>query len=146
MPGSRIGDPRRRDQARSRRHLAFGSRAITLGIGAEERLAPGTKVRPAHSEVTWMWVLSFGLRLLLQFNLFQEEAASLLGIVQLLTGWPATIILLIVSYLYGTWRLRNLGGPSQRRGIQVWRRASVGRATAGILDRSWRKQPCNSQP
>jgi hypothetical protein len=70
------------------------------------------KVRPAYSEVTWMWVVFFGLRLLLQFNLFQEEAASLLGIVQFLTGWPATIILLIASYLYGTWRLRNLGGPS----------------------------------
>jgi Protein of unknown function (DUF3159) len=70
------------------------------------------KVRPAYSEVTWMWVIFFGLRLLLQFNLFQEEAASLLGIVQILTGWPATILLLIVSYLYGTWRLRNLGGPS----------------------------------
>ena len=70
------------------------------------------KVRPAYSEVTWMWVVFFGLRLLLQFNLFQEEAASLLGIVQFLTGWPATIILLIVSYLYGTWRLGNLGGPS----------------------------------
>ena len=70
------------------------------------------QVRPAYSEVTWMWVLFFGLRLLFQFNLFQKEAANLLGIVQLLTGWPATIILLIVSYLYGTWRLRNLGGPS----------------------------------
>jgi hypothetical protein len=70
------------------------------------------KVRPAYSEVTWMWVVFFGLRLLLQFNLFQEEAASLLGVVQFLTGWPATIILLIISYLYGTWRLRNLGGPS----------------------------------
>ena len=70
------------------------------------------RVRPAYSEVTWMWVLFFGLRLLLQFNLFQENATSLLGIVQILTGWPATIILLIASYLYGTWRLRNLGGPS----------------------------------
>jgi xanthine/uracil permease len=70
------------------------------------------KVRPAYSEVTWMWVAFFGLRLLLQFNLFQQEAASLLGIVQFLTGWPATILLLIASYLYGTWRLRSLGGPS----------------------------------
>ena len=70
------------------------------------------KVRPAYSEVTWMWVIFFGLRLLLQFNLFRQEAASLLGLVQLLTGWPATIVLLIISYLYGTWRLRNLGGPS----------------------------------
>jgi hypothetical protein len=70
------------------------------------------RVRPAYSEVTWLWVVFFGLRLLLQFNLFQDAAASLLGIVQLLTGWPATIILLIISYLYGTWRLRNLRGPS----------------------------------
>jgi hypothetical protein len=70
------------------------------------------QVRPAYIEVTWMWVLFFGLRLLLQFNLFQEEAASLLGVVQFLTGWPATIILLIISYLYGTWRLGTLGGPS----------------------------------
>ena len=67
---------------------------------------------PAYSEVTWMWVVFFGLRLLLQFNLFQDAEASLLGIVQILTGWPATILLLIVSYLYGTWRLGNLGGPS----------------------------------
>jgi hypothetical protein len=70
------------------------------------------KVRPAYGEVTWLWVVFFGLRLLLQVNLFQEEAASLLGIVQVLTGWPATILLLIASYLYGTWRLGNLGGPS----------------------------------
>jgi hypothetical protein len=70
------------------------------------------KVRPAYSEVTWIWVVFFGLRLLLQFNLFQQEAAGLLAVVQLLTGWPATIVLLIVSYLYGTWRLGNLGGPS----------------------------------
>jgi hypothetical protein len=70
------------------------------------------KVRPAYSEVTWIWVVFFGLRLLLQFNLFQEQAANLLGVVQFLTGWPATIVLLIASYLYGTWRLRKLGGPS----------------------------------
>ena len=70
------------------------------------------KVRPAYSEVTWTWAVFFGLRLLLQLILFRQEEASLLGLVQFLTGWPATIIVLIVSYLYGTWRLRNLGGPS----------------------------------
>jgi hypothetical protein len=69
------------------------------------------KVRPAYSEVTWLWVVFFGLRLLLQFNLFQEQATGLLAVVNVVTGWPATIVLLIVSYLYGTWRLRNLGGP-----------------------------------
>jgi hypothetical protein len=70
------------------------------------------QVRPAYSEVTWLWVLFFGLRLLLQLNLFQSAAADLLAVVNVLTGWPATIVLLIASYLYGTWRLRSLDGPS----------------------------------
>jgi len=70
------------------------------------------RVRPAYSEVTWLWVVFFGLRFLLQLNLFQEQAAGLLALINVLTGLPATIVLLVVSYLYGTWRLRNLGGPS----------------------------------
>jgi hypothetical protein len=70
------------------------------------------RVRPAYSEVTVAWAVFFGLRTLLQFSLFQQQDASALGVVQLLTGWPALIILLIISYLYGMWRLQNLGGPS----------------------------------
>ena len=70
------------------------------------------KVRPAYSEVTVAWALFFGLRTLFQFNLFQQQAAGTLGVIQLLTGWPALIILLILSYLYGMWRLGNLQGPS----------------------------------
>jgi hypothetical protein len=70
------------------------------------------RVRPAYNEVTWLWVAYFGLRFVLQLTLFQGEETGLLALVQLLTGWPATIILLIVSYLYGTWRLQNLAGPS----------------------------------
>jgi UPF0716 family protein affecting phage T7 exclusion len=39
-------------------------------------------------------------------------------------GWPATIALLVVSYLYGTWRLNRLGGPSveelQERASPPW--------------------------
>jgi hypothetical protein len=69
-------------------------------------------VRPAYSEVTLAWTIFFSLRLLLQFSLFQQEATQALGWVQLLTGWPALIILLIGSYLYGIWRLGNLKGPS----------------------------------
>jgi hypothetical protein len=33
-------------------------------------------------------------------------------VLNILLGWPATILLLVVSYLYGTWRLQNLSGPS----------------------------------
>jgi hypothetical protein len=70
------------------------------------------RVRPAYSEVTWFWTVFFAVRLLLEVFLFQEEAADLLAVAKVLTGWPATIVLLVVSYLYGTWRLGNLGGPS----------------------------------
>jgi hypothetical protein len=69
-------------------------------------------VRPAYSEVTLAWTIFFGLRLLLQLFLFQQKAAQALGWVQLLSGWPALIVLLIGSYLYGIWRLGNLKGPS----------------------------------
>ena len=70
------------------------------------------KVRPAYSEVTLAWAVFFTLRTLLQFELFQRQAAEALGVVQLLTGWPALILLLVASYLYGIWRLQNLAGPS----------------------------------
>ena len=70
------------------------------------------RVRPAYSEVTLAWMIFFSLRLLLQFQLFQRAAAQVLGWVQLLTGWPALILLLIGSYLYGIWRLGDLKGPS----------------------------------
>lgn len=70
------------------------------------------KVRPAYSEVTWAWVAYFAIQLSLQLKLFQEGAVALLGFLNIVTGWPGTIVLLVVSYLYGTWRLQNLGGPS----------------------------------
>lgn len=70
------------------------------------------QVRPAYSEVTLVWALFFALRTFLQFELFQDQAAGALGLLQLISGWPAIVILLIASYLYGLWRLGNLGGPS----------------------------------
>jgi hypothetical protein len=70
------------------------------------------RVRPAYTEVTLAWTVFFALRLGLQLVLFRRQASGLLAVVQVLLGWPATIVLLVVSYLYGTWRLRQLGGPS----------------------------------
>ena len=70
------------------------------------------QVRPAYSEVTFVWGLFFGLRLLFQYQLFQQQATQLLGLTQLITGWPATMVLLVASYIYGIWRLQNLSGPS----------------------------------
>lgn len=70
------------------------------------------QVRPAYSEVTFAWMLFFGARLLLQFSLFQNERVYVLAFTNFITGWPATILLLVFSYLYGTWRLVKLNGPS----------------------------------
>ncbi len=70
------------------------------------------KVRPAYSEVTGLWVMYFSLRALLQWGILQGEGTEAFAALNLLLGWPATIILLLFSYIYGTWRLRNLGGPS----------------------------------
>lgn len=69
-------------------------------------------VRPAYSEVTFAWAVFFAARLLLQFSLFQNKNVNSLAVSNFITGWPATILLLILSYLYGTWRLGKLGGPS----------------------------------
>jgi hypothetical protein len=70
------------------------------------------QVRPAYTEVTFAWILFIALRLLWQVALFQGNDVSQLVLFNALTGWPATILLLILSYLYGTWRLSKLGGPS----------------------------------
>jgi hypothetical protein len=71
-----------------------------------------SQVRPAYSEVTLVWGLFFAIRTLLQFYLYQQGEAAALGLAQLLLGWPALVLLLIASYLYGLWRLGNLNGPS----------------------------------
>ena len=70
------------------------------------------RVRPAYSEVTAVWTIFFAARLFWQVALFQAQAASQLAFVNALLGWPALMILLVLSYLYGTWRLGNLKGPS----------------------------------
>jgi hypothetical protein len=70
------------------------------------------KVRPAYSEVTFAWAIFFAARLFLQFSLFQNENVNSLAMTNFITGWPATILLLVFSYLYGTWRLVKLSGPS----------------------------------
>jgi hypothetical protein len=70
------------------------------------------KVRPAYSEVTFAWTIFFAARLLLQFSLFRNQDVNLLAVTNFITGWPATILLLVLSYLYGTWRLAQLQGPS----------------------------------
>jgi len=77
------------------------------------------RVRPAYSEVTVAWALFFAVRLALQAQLIRLGTLPQIVWFETLSGWPATIALLLTSYLYGTWRLRQLRGPSveeHRRG------------------------------
>jgi hypothetical protein len=67
---------------------------------------------PAYSEVTWIWAAFIALRLITQFYIYQQGNTSLLGWANILLGWPVTVFVLIISYLYGIKRLSKLGGPS----------------------------------
>lgn len=69
-------------------------------------------VLPAYNEVTILWAVAFAARLTFEFWLYQQDALGALGTVRILLGWPFIVLLLIVSYLYGLWRLGTLKGPS----------------------------------
>jgi hypothetical protein len=70
------------------------------------------RVRPAYSEVTLAWAGVFGLRLWLQVILFRADEPQRFAAFTVIGGWPTTIVLLVLSYLYGSWRLKALRGPS----------------------------------
>ena len=70
------------------------------------------RVLPAYNEVTIGWAVAFAGRLALEYWLYQQEAVGALGAARVILGWPFTIVLLVITYLYGMWRLRRLDGPS----------------------------------
>lgn len=82
------------------------------------------KVRPAYSEVTILWFAFYAVRLSIQYLLFRRGAALALSTVNLLLGWPSITLLLVASYIYGLWRLRQLKGPSvaefQSKSLPPW--------------------------
>ena len=71
-----------------------------------------TRVLPAYTEITLAWAIYFAAQAFLQWTVFQLQDPALLATLGLFTGWPGTVILLILTYLYGTWRLAHLSGPS----------------------------------
>lgn len=70
------------------------------------------RVRPAYAEVTLAWCLYFLVQAGIQWLGYAARDPSLSAGLALAGGWPATVALLVLSYLYGTWRLRTLAGPS----------------------------------
>jgi hypothetical protein len=84
-----------------------------------------TDVKPAYREVTWFWAVFFSMRLGVQVTLLRSGDALRLAWANTLLGWPVTGLVLIISYLYGIWRLHQMGGPGvdeYRKGVKPpWR-------------------------
>ena len=59
-----------------------------------------------------MWAGFIAVRLAVEYLLYVQGNVGVLGWATVLLGWPVTIVVLVISYLYGTWRLSTLGGPS----------------------------------
>lgn len=100
--------------------LALGSLAIGKPLAAwASHLTRGwpiewfwrKDVKPAYREVTWFWAGLFILRTGIQVLLFMKEDVVQLAWANFILGTPFTISVLIISYVYGIWRLHNLGGP-----------------------------------
>ncbi len=72
------------------------------------------RIRPAYLEVSLFWAVGFSVRLVMEGWLYETGRTISLGLVRTFLGWPYTILILILSYLYGIWRLKNLGGPGVR--------------------------------
>jgi hypothetical protein len=70
------------------------------------------RVMPAYIRTSWLWVGFFGLRTTGQWWLFTSDRATALGLVRVLTGWPALLLLLVATYLLGRRWLADLEGPS----------------------------------
>ncbi|MFP4177331.1 MAG: DUF3159 domain-containing protein [Acholeplasmataceae bacterium] len=69
-------------------------------------------VLPAYREVTYAWTILLFLRMVAQIVLYLEDDVTLLFWVNGLTGLPALIVVLILTYIYGIRRLSALKGPS----------------------------------
>lgn len=70
-----------------------------------------TDIKPAYREVTIIWTVLFLARMALQIFLYQRGNLIELGWASIILGFPATLTVLILTLIYGIWRLKGLGGP-----------------------------------
>ncbi len=68
-------------------------------------------ILPAYREVTLMWAVFLVARLLVLISLYTDGDIIALGWANVVLGFPMTLGVLVLSYLYGIWRLRTLKGP-----------------------------------
>ncbi len=75
-------------------------------------------VRPAYSEVSIFWGVMLTIRLALEIVLYLRGNAQTLAWANVVLGVPATVIVLVITYIYGIWRLHTMKGP----GVEEFRR------------------------
>ena len=68
-------------------------------------------VKPAYTEVTFVWMLFMIIKFIIQYNLWQSGNVTTTFIINTLLGFPGITVILVLTYVYGIWRLHNLGGP-----------------------------------
>lgn len=68
-------------------------------------------IKPAYREVTLAWTVLFLIRMSLQWIIYKRGSLVELGWASIVLGFPATLIVLILTLVYGVWRLKKLGGP-----------------------------------
>ena len=68
-------------------------------------------IKPAYREVTLAWAILFLFRMVIQLILFKKGDLVQLGWANIFLGFPATFTVLILTLIYGVWRLKKLGGP-----------------------------------
>lgn len=69
-------------------------------------------IKPSYLEVTWFWTGLILTRLLIQILLLRIGDVSRIAWVNILLGWPLTLFVLILTYIYGIRRLHLLQGPA----------------------------------
>jgi hypothetical protein len=74
-------------------------------------------VRPAYSEITWVWVAFYFFKAGLQWALVEQGQVGWLAVARVATGWPLFAALLVVTYAYISWRLNHLGAPT----VEEWK-------------------------
>lgn len=75
-------------------------------------------VKPAYREVTWFWTSMFAFSTGIQWVFYLSGDLNQLVWITSLLGMPFTIFILVVTYVYGIGRLRQLKGPGVEEFVQ----------------------------
>lgn len=68
-------------------------------------------VFPAYQEVTIFWGVFLTIRLIILVLVYLNSDTLILFLSNVILGFPSTLLVLTISYIYGIWRLKSLQGP-----------------------------------